>query len=428
MEGRLDVARVRGLFPALSDGFVHTDGPAGGLQPESVARAVGHALRMPVADRGGVFPASGRAEALVSGARSAVADLVGGVPGGVVLGPSMTALTYTFARALAKTWRAGDEVVVSRLDHDANIRPWLQAAEAAGATVRWAEVDIETGELPAWQYDDLLTERTRLVALTGASSAIGTVPDVAAIADRAHGLGALVYVDAVQAAPHLFVDQGALGADFLALSAAKWCGPHVGAVVAHPALLAELAPDKLLPTPDRVPDRFEAGAAPFELLAGVSAAVDHLAGLCGEAVGSRRDRLRASMAAVGGYEAALFAPLEAALRSMPHVQVLACPDRRTPVLSFTVQRMRPRQVAAELSRRGICARDGDFYARELFDALGVNEEGGAVRVGLMHYNTAEEVDVVVTAVDALAAKAPTTRAQPVVSRPSPRPRPHARPR
>jgi cysteine desulfurase family protein (TIGR01976 family) len=428
MEGRLDVARVRGLFPALADGFVHTDGPAGGLQPESVARAVGQALRMPVADRGGVFPASGRAEAMVSGARSALADLVGGVPGGVVLGPSMTALTYTFARALAKTWRAGDEIVVSRLDHDANIRPWLQAAESAGAVVRWAEVDIETGDLPAWQYDELLSERTRLVALSAASSAIGTVPDVAAVAERAHAAGALVYVDAVQAAPHLFLDQGALGADFLALSAAKWCGPHVGAVVGYPALLEELQPDRLLPSSDRVPDRFEWGAPAFELLAGVSAAVDHLAALSADAGGSRRERLQASMTAVTRYESALFRRLDTALRGMDHLQVLACPERSTPTLSFTVPRMRARQVAAELSRRGVCARDGDFYARELFDALGVNEAGGAVRLGLMHYNTAEEVEVVIDAVAALAAKAPTTRAQPVVSRPSPRPRPYPSPR
>jgi cysteine desulfurase family protein (TIGR01976 family) len=428
MEGRLDVARVRGLFPALADGFVHTDGPAGGLRPESVARAVGHALRMPVADRGAVFPAAGRAEALLQAARSAVADLVGGVPGGVVLGPSMTALTYTFARALAKTWRPGDEIVVSRLDHDANIRPWLQAAEAAEVQVRWAEVDIETGELPDWQYDELLTDRTRLVALPAASSAIGTVPDVAAVAERAHEVGALVYVDAVQAAPHLFLDQGALGADFVAVSAAKWCGPHVGAVVAHPALLEELQPDRLLPTPDRVPDRFERGAPAYELLAGVSAAVDHLAGLCSDPTTSRRERLRTSMAAVARYEGALFARLDAALRAMDHLQVLGAPERSTPTLSFTVQRIRPRQVAAELSRRGVCARDGDFYARELFDALGVNEAGGAVRLGLMHYNTAEEVEIVIEAVAGLADKAPTTRAHPVVSRPSPRPRPPIPPR
>src|ERR671932_1205496 len=298
MDGRLDVARVRGLLPALADGFVHTEGIGGALVPEDVARAVGQAMRMPIADRGGVFPASGRAEAIVSAARAALADLVGGVPGGVVLGPSMTAVTWTVARALARTWEPGDEIVVSRLDHDANIRPWVQLAERSGVLVRWAEVDIETGELPAWQFDELLTERTRLVAVTAASNAIGTRPDVTAIAARAHAAGALVYVDGVHAAPHGFLDRKALGADFLALSAYKWCGPHVGAVVADPTLLEQMWPDKVLPASERVPDRFETGTPPFELLAGVPAAVDHLAGLCPEATGSRRERLRTSMAAV----------------------------------------------------------------------------------------------------------------------------------
>jgi len=400
-EARLDVARVRGLFPALADGFVHADGPAGALVPESVARAIAHALRMPIANRGGVFPASGRAEAIVAAARSAVADLVGGVPAGVILGPSMTTLTYALARTLARTWRPGDELVVSRLDHDANIRPWVQQAQEAGVLVRWAEVDIETGELPAWQYDELVTERTRLVAVTAASNAIGTRPDVAAIAARAHAVGALVYVDGAHAAPHGLLDRTALGADFLAVSAYKWCGPHVGAVVADPALLDQLRPDKLLPAPDRVPDRFETGTPPFELLAGVPAAVDHLAGLCGEAGGSRRGRLRASMAAVADYEGRLFGWLDDALRAMRHVQVLGSPEDPTPTLSFTVPGMSPRAVTAELSRRGICAWDGDYYARELFDALGVNEEGGAVQLGLLHYNTAEEVGYVIDSVAAL---------------------------
>ena len=400
-EGRIDVARVRGLFPALADGFVHTDGPAGSLMPESVARAVAQAIRMPVADRGGVFPASGRAEAIVSAARSAVADLVGGVPAGVILGANMTTLTYGIARTLARTWRPGDELVVSRLDHDANIRPWIQLAEEAGVLVRWAEVDIETGELPVWQYDELLTERTRLVAVTAASNAIGTRPDVAAIAARAHAVGALVYVDGAHAAPHDLLDRRALGADFLALSAYKWCGPHVGAVVADPALLEQMWPDKVLPASDRVPDRFETGTPPFELLAGVPAAVDHLAGLCGEASGSRRDRLRTSMAAVADYEEQLFGWLDDALRAMRHVQVLGLPEQPTPTLSFTVANMTPRQVTSELARRGICAWDGDHYARELFDALGVNEAGGAVRLGLLHYNTADEVGYVIDSVAAL---------------------------
>ncbi|MCA0144954.1 cysteine desulfurase-like protein [Blastococcus sp. LR1] len=399
--GGLDVARVRGLFPALADGYVHADGPAGSLVPETVAHAVGTAMRMPVANRGGVFPASGRSEALVSGARAAVADLVGGRPGGVVLGANMTTLTYAFARALARTWRPGDEIVVSRLDHDANVRPWVQLAAAVGAEVRWAEVDIETGELPAWQYADLITSRTRLVAVTAASNALGTRPDVAGIAAQAHAVGALVYVDAVHAAPHLFLDKRSLGADFLAVSAYKWCGPHVGAVVADPELLEYLRPDKLAPSSDKVPERFETGTPPFELFAGVTAAVDHLAALCGEAAGSRRERLRASMAAVARHEGDLFEWMDQALRVMRHVQVIGRPERSTPTLSFTVDGMRPRQVAAELARAGVCAWDGDFYARELFDALGVNETGGAVRLGLMHYNTGDEVGRIIDAVAAL---------------------------
>jgi cysteine desulfurase family protein (TIGR01976 family) len=396
--GRLDVARVRGLFPGLSDGFVHADGPAGSLVPESVVRAVSQAMRVPIADRGGVFPSSARAEQLVSGARSAVADLVGGAASGVVLGPNMTTLTYAVARALAKRWQPGDEVVVSRLDHDANVRPWIQLAVETGVAVRWAEVDIETGELPAWQYDELVTPRTRLVAVTAASNAIGTRPDIAAIAERAHRVGALVYLDAAHAAPHVLLDKTALGADFVAVSAYKWCGPHVGAVVADPALLEQFSPDKLVPASDRVPDRYETGTPPFELYAGVAAAVEHLAALYPEGEGTRRQRLATSMAAVGRYEGELFTRLDRALRSMPHVQVLGSPEYRTPTLSFTVSRMRPRQVTRELARRNVCAWDGDYYARELFDAIGVNETGGAVRFGLLHYNTVDEVDHLIQSV------------------------------
>jgi selenocysteine lyase/cysteine desulfurase len=209
-----------------------------------------------------------------------------------------------------------------------------------------------------------------------------------------------VYVDAAHLAPHAFIDRVRLGADVLALSARKWGGPNVGAVVAEPALLQELEPDKLLPTPDRVPDRFES-SPPVELLAGLPPSVEHLASLCGEAEGSRRERLHLSMAAVAAYEGPLFEWLDEALRSMRHVQVIGCPARATPTLSFTVAHMRPRQVASELSRRGICAWDGDGWARELFDAFGLNEQGGAVQLGLLHYNTAEEVGYVIDAVAAL---------------------------
>lgn len=385
---------------SLADGFVHVDGAAGSLVPYSVASAVGNTMRTAVANRGGPFPASALADELVHAGRSAIADLVGCVPTGIVLGPNMSSLTYTMSRALAKTWRLGDEIIVSRLDHDANIRPWLQAARAARVTVRWAEVDIETCELPEWQYDELLNERTRLVAVTAASNAVGTRPDVAAIARRAHEVGALMYVDAVHAAPHVPLDIVELGADLLAVSPYKFCGPHLGAVAADPNLLADLHPDKLVPSPDRVPERFETGTPPFELYAGLAATADYLADLI-PTEGTRRERILASMRAAETYEQTLFLRLEFGVRAMSHVTILGSAPRRTPTLSITVRGKHPSLVNEFLAERGICAWDGDYYATELFDALGVNAEGGAVRIGLLHYNTATEVDHILDALAAL---------------------------
>ena len=397
-----DIARVRGLFRSLSDGYVHLDGPAGSLVPDSVADAVGATMSVAIGNTGGAFASSVRAGELRDAARLAMADLVGGNPEGVVLGANMTTLTYMLSRALGKTWRSGDEVVLSRLDHDANIRPWVQAATAAGAVLRWAEVDTETCELPAAQYAALITERTRLVAVTAASNAVGTRPDVRAIADRAHAVGALVYVDAVHAAPHIPLDIADLGADFVAVSAYKWCGPHVSAVVAAPAVLAGLHPDKLVPSPDQVPDRFETGTPPFELYAGVVAAVDHIAALDGESSGKdRRQRVLSSMAAVEDYERELMERLEQGLRAMPHVRMLGRPARRTPTVSLTVEGMTPRQVTEELARRGICAWDGDYYARELMDSLGLSGSGGAVRLGLAHYTAADEVEHTLDVLDSV---------------------------
>jgi cysteine desulfurase family protein (TIGR01976 family) len=301
-----DVARVRALYPALTDGCAYLDAAAGTQVPESVIDATAAAYRAGIGNVGGAFPASARSDAIVAAARTAAADLVGGDPGGVVLGPNMTTLTYRFATALAKRWQAGDEIIVSRLDHDANVRPWVQAAERVGAVVRWAEVDLETAELPAEQYDDLLSDRTRLVACDRGEQRHRDAPDVRSIADRAHAAGALVYVDGVHATPHGTTDMAALGADFYATSSYKWSGPHLGAVVAAPALLEELRPDKLAPSSDAVPERFETGTAAFADLAGLVAAVDHLAGLDDAALGSRRQRLVQSMAAAEAYEIDLF--------------------------------------------------------------------------------------------------------------------------
>lgn len=387
----LDIDAIRAAYPALSDGFAYLDGAAGTQVPTSVIEAVTATYRTGVGNVGGPFPASHRADAIVDAARQAVADLVGGEPGGVVLGPNSTTLIYRFAHTLAATWRPGDEVILSRLDHDANVRPWMQAAARAGATVRWAEVDPATGELPPGQYDALLSERTRLVAVTAASNILGTRPEVPAIAAKARAAGALTFVDGVHATPHGPVDVAALGADFYATSAYKWSGPHIGAVIADPALLETLRPDKLMPAPEEVPGRFETGTAAFADLAGVTAAVDHLAGLTA-ATGTRRERLLASMGAVQAYEQELFGVLLRGLDELPYVTVYGKPARRTATAYFRVAGRTPREVAEHLAGGGVNVWNGHSYAWELTGALGLRDSGGAVRAGLVHYNNHTDVD------------------------------------
>jgi cysteine desulfurase family protein (TIGR01976 family) len=393
-----DVSRVRAGYPALAGGYAYLDGAAGTQLPDSVIEAIAGAYRAGLGNSGGAFPASRRADDLEAGCRQAVADLTGGTAEGVILGPNMTTLTYRLADTLARDWAAGDEVVVSRLDHDANVRPWVQAAGRHGITVRWAEVDLPTGELPAAQYDELIGPRTRLVAVTAASNVLGTRPDVAAITAKARTAGALSYVDGVHATPHGPVDMAALGADFYATSAYKWSGPHVGAVVADPGLLRGLRPDRLASQSDQVPYRFERGTLPFADLAGVTAAAEHLAGLDDAAAGSRRARLLASMAAAERHEQQLFAVLAGGLGSMSHVALCGRPARRTATAFFTVAGYTPRQVAERLASRGINVWDGHNYAWELTGALGLRDAGSAVRAGLVHYNDRSDVDRLLAAV------------------------------
>jgi cysteine desulfurase family protein (TIGR01976 family) len=387
-----DVGRVRALYPALADGYAYLDGAAGTQAPQSVIEAIAGAYRAGMGNVGGAFPASGRSDGLVAECRGAVADLVGGEPEGVVLGPNMTTLTYRLAAALAAGWGPGDEVVVSRLDHDANVRPWMQVAARAGATVRWAEVDLATGELPAGQYEGLVGERTRLVAVSAASNVLGTRPDVAAIAATAHAAGALTYVDGVHATAHGPVDVAALGADLYATSAYKWSGPHVGAVVADPALLETLRPDKLASSSDLVPERFEQGTSPFADFAGVAAAVDHLTSLDPAAAGTRRQRVLASMAAAEAHELELFGVLVGGLEVMGHVTTYGKAARRTATAYFTVAGRTPRQVAEHLAARRVNVWNGHNYAWELTGALAIRDAGSAVRAGLVHYNSRDDVD------------------------------------
>ncbi|GAA2640668.1 cysteine desulfurase-like protein [Dactylosporangium fulvum] len=397
-----DVERVRAEYPALDEGFVHFDGAAGTLVAEPVARAVASVLRGAVANRTTAFAPGRRALRILADARAAVADLVGADPDGVVFGPSATALTYTVARSLARTWRPGDNVVVSRLDHDANVRPWVQLAGQHGVQVRWAEFDPQTGALPIGQYGELVDDRTRLVAVTAASNAIGTRPDVAAVAATAHAAGALVYVDGVHATPHLPTDVTALGADFYVTSAYKWSGPHIAACAAAPQLWAGTATDKLLPSPDEAPERFELGTPSFEQLAGVTAAVEFLATLDDTAPGTRRERVTASLAAAHRYDTRLFQTLLEGLRSTPGVRILPAPEGGAPTVSFRVAGQHPAETSAALGEKGICVFAGDYYAYEYFQTMGLRDSGGAVRASVYHYTTDDDVTRLLEAVAAQA--------------------------
>ncbi|HEU5473280.1 MAG TPA: cysteine desulfurase-like protein [Actinophytocola sp.] len=392
-----DVARIRGLFPALGDGWIHLDAAAGMQVPEQVATAVSTALRAPVSGPGGQFPASHRAEAIVDAARRAVADLVGADPAGVVLGPNAAVLLQRLAEALGSGWLIGDEVVVSRLDHPANVTPWLRAAQRAGATVRWAEIDIETCELPAWQYESLVSHRTKAIAVTAGSGTVGTRPDLTKITEVARAGGALVIVDASAAAPFVPLDIAAIRADVIALSAGAWGGPAVGALAfADPALLDRLPSGALDPSATGA-GRLEVGLHAFPLLAGLVASVDYLAMLDDAATGTRRERVQTSLGSAKSYQAGLLAKLITDLRALPGVTVIGDAMRRIPALAFTVAEAKASSVSMHLAERGICAYPDDTRAGVLA-ALGVAEIGGAVRIGLAHYSTAAEVEQLAAAV------------------------------
>ncbi len=395
------LAELRAEFPGLEPGTVPLDGAAGTLAPEPVIAAVAEAMRSAMANTHGRFAASERSTAVVDAARAGVADLVGGSPDGVVLGPNMTTLTFHVSDALSAGWRPGDEVIVTSLDHDANVRPWVRAAQRAGATVRWAEFDPVSGELDPEVFDPLLGRRTRLVAVTAASNAIGSRPDVRAISDRAHAAGALVYVDGVHATPHGPIDVDALGADFYAFSTYKLFGPHAAAVCAAPALWETLAPAKLAPAPDAVPERFERGTPAFELLAGITAAIDWVAGLT-DAPGDRRARLHAAMSAVEHHLGALAARALEGLAAIEPVRVLGAARRRTSTISFRVGDRSPRAVAQELAAAGVWVWDGDNYAYELMRRYGLQDTGGAIRASLVLYNDGADVDAFLSAVTAAA--------------------------
>ncbi len=400
-----DVEHIRSHFPSLTDGgLAHFDGPGGSQVPDVVGAAVARTITASISNKGTVTASERRASDVVAACRQALADLLGADPRGVVFGRSATALTYDLARALAKQWGPGDEVVVTRLDHDSNIRPWVQVAEAAGATVRWADFDPATGELTVADLEAVLSDRTRLVATTAASNLIGTRPPTRQISDAVHAVGALHWVDGVHATAHASVDVQALGADAWTCSPYKFLGPHCGVLAADPGLLETLQPDKLLPSSDAVPERFELGTLPYELMAGTTAAVDFLAGLDDLDTpvdpADRRERLLTSFEALEKHEEALLARLEPALRAMPGVTVHSNAGRRTPTLLFTVDGLDPQDVYRSLAEHGVNAPASNFYALEASRHLGLGDAGG-VRVGLAPYTNDADVDRLLTGLNAL---------------------------
>jgi cysteine desulfurase family protein (TIGR01976 family) len=393
----------RDRFPGLAGGWARLDGPAGTQMVDAAIEAMDAWMRSGRgANHGGVFAAAHATDECVEAARAAVARLLGAEPRGVAFGPSMTAMTMRLSAAVGRTLSPGDEVVVTRLDHDANVRPWVIAAERAGATVRWAEPERDTLALPAAAVEAVLSERTRWVAVTAASNATGTVPELAGIVAAAHAAGARISLDAVAAAPHRALDLRALGADTLTCSAYKWYGPHIGILCASPALLEELVPDKLNPSPDEAPDRFELGTLPFESLAGVTAAAEYM--------------LEVGYDAIRAHEERLLAIALEGLGEIDGVTLYGEPPDRVPTLMFNLEGMSSTEVATALAARRVAVWDGNYYAWELERFLGLQPDG-AVRAGFVHYNDESDARRLVEAVrevasGAVAAAAPSSAETP----------------
>ncbi|NQW64957.1 MAG: cysteine desulfurase-like protein [Actinobacteria bacterium] len=395
-----NVNLIRAQFPALNSGTAFFDGPGGSQVPKSVGDAMAKTITSAISNRGTTTKAEQNADSVVLGFRSAVADLLNCDPAGVVYGRSWTQITYDFSRTLAKSWQVGDEIIVTRLDHDSNVRPWVQAAEAVGATVKWAEIDTATGELAPEVIGNLLTSKTKLVAVTGASNVLGTRPNIPAISKLVHAVGALFYVDGVHLTPHTPIDMKTLGADFYGFSSYKLFGPHCAAIAAEPELLRTLNNDKLLPATSEVPERFEFGTLPYEIMAGVTAAIDFIADVIPNQSGTRRAKIVASMIAMERYEEELFHYMDEKLRGLPKIKVYSNASRRTPTAFFTFDGLNSSDVYKHLASKNVNAPASNFYGLEACLSLGLGDVG-AIRAGLAPYSTREDVDRLISGISEL---------------------------
>ncbi len=390
-----DVNKIRSHFPSLNTGLAFFDGPGGSQVPDVVGAAIADAITKPISNRNTNTESEKNAEEIVLGFRKAVADLIDVDPGGVVYGRSWTQITYDFSRTLAKTWKAGDEIVVSRLDHDSNIRPWIQAAEAVGATVRWAEFDVATSELTVAAVEAVLSSKTKLVAITGAGNTIGTRPDLKAIGAAVHKVGALFFVDGVHLTPHAAISAKEIGADFFGFSFYKLMGPHCATIAASPELLKTLNNDKLLPSTTNVPEKFEFGTLPYEIMAGATAAVDFIAEMAPGAGKTRREKIVNSMSALEEYEEKLLVYMENQIKALPGVTMYGHAKHRTPTLYFSFAGHVSADIYKAMVAKKVNVPAHNFYALEVSRKLGLGDDG-ALRAGLAPYSTREDVDRLVS--------------------------------
>ncbi len=411
-----DVKKVRKHFPSLNQEIIFLDNPGGTQVPQVVIDAVTNYFLTANANRHGLFGTSQKTEAIIAEARQALADFLNAAsPNEIIFGPNMTTLTFNISRALGRTLQAGDEIIVTRLDHDANIAPWLSLQEL-DAVIKWLDFNPASDGLDLSEFKRLLSPRTKIVAVGAASNAMGTMVDIKKIIELSHAAGAVVFIDAVQIGPHMPIDVQDLDCDLLGLSVYKFFGPHVGALYGKHGLLERLVPYKIRPHHNEPPDKFETGTQNHEGIAGTLAAINYIASI-GEDYGGpyakdfpqftgRRLHLKTAMAAMKEYEKGLSTQLIQGLKQMPEVKVygITGPDqmhKRTPTVAFTVTGMSPRQVAEGLAQKNINASNGHYNAYETLKILGLEEAGGSVRVGMAHYNTADEIERFLSALTAV---------------------------
>ena len=407
-----DLDAVRSRFPSLAirdDGKprIYLDNPAGTQVPTTVAEAMSRCLLETNANGGGFFRTSQAVNDVIAAARSAMADFLHAAsPDEILFGQNMTTITLHVSRSIGRLMRPGDEIIVTRMDHDANIWPWVLLARDLELAIRWLPFNTDTFEFDLEDLDALLSDRTRLVCVGGASNLLGTINDVGAVCAKARAAGALTYVDAVQSAPHLPTDVQALGCDFLSCSPYKFFGPHQGVLYGRADILGELEPYRVRPAPAKYPGSFETGTPSYEGCAGITAAIDYLAWI-GTSMAGAADRpaaLRAAMDMLFAYEKTLGARLIDGLTSLAGVKVQgitdpAAFDRRVPTVAFTHERVASATIAERLAAENIFAWSGHNYAVEAARALGIYESGGAVRIGPVHYNSISEIDATLDALD-----------------------------